>query len=352
MANLNSGYASSSSSSGEGSQRLSSVLTADSQKRQSRPSISPSPPSCYSIDTSTTSSTAQSRGLKRSNNEVKLQECGKSSNKRQKQCEDKAYAASTAFACLNKAGRKIPTIRSSCPRGLPPLSGVNMRQVTHVHSKNFSPPVFMAASLLTLNEELYSALIQATSSYYQLPSSSSTSGGGGDCDSNRTSSVTDEASSSTQEENEADRIISMGEALQITKHPRLVTLASAPFKVVHVNAAYLSLTGLPMAVVLGRPFHEIVADKAWASLQAAGGDFDLTQIHGASLKAKSLALEQADCDAVKVCVTKIGAQPSKVSHFAVELHPSANAVAASLDAPIRRAAASITAATSFGMVVA
>jgi hypothetical protein len=385
LANYNSGYASSNSSSsgssssgGEGA-----AQQQQQQQEQSRPrQQTVSPPSCYSIDRSTTSTN------KRSSSNASSGSSGNSSSssKRQKkECAERAYAASTAFACLKKAGRKIPAIRTSCPRGLPPLSAGVIHQgnaVTLVHSKDYiatTPQVLLPSLMLSSSSsscwndvELCAALIQATSSFYQIPAESSLSclqkasscNKNSDCEESNnetvTSSVTDETSSNgSSGENDVEaenKIISMGEALQITKHARLVTLASAPFNVVHVNAAYLSLTGLPSNAVLGRPFQDVLA--------AASGDddFELTQLHGASLRAKSVgggAQEQSNCHAVQICVTKIGAQPSKVSHFAVELHPSsANAadaaVDSSLDAPIRRDAAvsMTTAASSFGMVVA
>ena len=155
----------------------------------------------------------------------------------------------------------------------------------------------------------------------------------------------------------------------------IVTLASAPFNVVHVNAAYLALTNLPSASVLGRPFREVVANpESWKALvekskaigtdankQQPANEFSLTQIHGQSLDAASIANKQSDnkvASDVELFITKVGSSPEKVSHYAVELHPptldsSANIADdnnAADDQDVTTASAEAT--TDFGRVVA
>jgi PAS fold len=101
---------------------------------------------------------------------------------------------------------------------------------------------------------------------------------------------------------------------------RLVTLSFAPFTVVHVNAAYMRMTGLSSVDTLGRPFHELLEDEVLvAALQSQGEIDSLETIHDQVLQAKTASDKNGfHC---QVTVSPVGPGPQSISHFALELAP-------------------------------
>lgn len=93
-------------------------------------------------------------------------------------------------------------------------------------------------------------------------------------------------------------------------------MGSAPYSVVHVNAAYSRMTGIPSTTALGQPLHELFLDnEVSASLQSNEHTFSLGSLHSKSIKMNS-AKDMPKC---VVRVSAVGTDASSVTHFVLEI---------------------------------
>ena len=96
----------------------------------------------------------------------------------------------------------------------------------------------------------------------------------------------------------------------------LVVLGFAPYSVVHVNAAYSRMTGIPSTTALGQPLHEMFSDEAVAaSLQSCSTSVSLSNLHLQSIKMNA-AKDMPKC---VVRVSPVGSDADSVTHFVLEL---------------------------------
>jgi hypothetical protein len=95
-----------------------------------------------------------------------------------------------------------------------------------------------------------------------------------------------------------------------------VVLGFAPYSVVHVNAAYSRITGIPSTTALGQPLHEIFSDDSVAtSLQSKSQAFPLTDLHLRVIKMNA-AKDLPECI---VRVSAVGSDADSVTHYVLEL---------------------------------
>jgi hypothetical protein len=111
---------------------------------------------------------------------------------------------------------------------------------------------------------------------------------------------------------------------------RLVANSSAPFNIVHSNAAFARLTGLPSDQISGSAFSALVFEDGKGSRQASLTECIVSSSHG---KNKILRLRLGDSDSDKnkkslECQIKVSPivarktltpEVSNVSHFAIEI---------------------------------
>jgi hypothetical protein len=96
-------------------------------------------------------------------------------------------------------------------------------------------------------------------------------------------------------------------------------MSFAPFSVVHVNAAYINLTGLSSADVVGRPLGELVHDPlVAAALKTTCNSFSLSTLHRQSIRIKSKSCKSTSSK-VKVSAVPIGQSDECVTHYMLEL---------------------------------
>lgn len=101
---------------------------------------------------------------------------------------------------------------------------------------------------------------------------------------------------------------------------RLIAIAASPYTVVHVNAAYLCMSGLPSARVLGRPFEEVM-EVGTLDSDIDSEKFDFLSINELVAEAKTASSESSKCFC-KLSVTSIGA--ALATHFSIEMSPVLN----------------------------
>jgi hypothetical protein len=205
------------------------------------------------------------------------------------------FLAANAKALIEQGGFVYPTVNTSRPRIFPLQSDVDMSTVTHKYSSEYTSP-FLAdgkntsATYLGCPHEMTS-LLQSTSSYYRLepenevipaslrkvieairpcnstkrmtpldncyvegPSSDSDSWtssvtvsdndplDSNPSDGNMTNSqhvLSTGVSTMKPQSNMGNVIVPIGEALAISRRPRVIVLAQAPYTIVQVNAAFL-----------------------------------------------------------------------------------------------------------------
>jgi hypothetical protein len=106
---------------------------------------------------------------------------------------------------------------------------------------------------------------------------------------------------------------------------RLVANFSAPFNIVHSNAAFARLTGLPSHEISGSPFSSLLFEDGEDSLQASLSECLVSSSHG---KNKILHLRLGASDKSLKCQIKVSPivarktaarEVRNVSHFAIEI---------------------------------
>lgn len=112
---------------------------------------------------------------------------------------------------------------------------------------------------------------------------------------------------------------------------RLITLAMAPFKIVHVNVAFTSFTGWNAAEVLGRDLHQLVKGDpiVLAALQTTSQSFCLSNLNGRDVlfaknletasvsKVSALPIEHSNVE--RPSLSSKSNELNRVTHFVVEL---------------------------------
>jgi len=169
-------------------------------------------------------------------------ERAKKNRKIQGQIQEMNYLATTAKADIARGEKHVPVVRTQCPRTLASMAGVDMTKVQLVTSNKLTSPFLTAQSggppiVSPMERDNYygdiNDMIQSCSSFYQLPIQLEETklSSAADTESS-TSSVTDTESEecnevSTEEEdpsrtNNDASLITMGEALSISRQPRYV----------------------------------------------------------------------------------------------------------------------------------
>lgn len=101
-----------------------------------------------------------------------------------------------------------------------------------------------------------------------------------------------------------------------------MVLASAPFTVVHVNAAYLQLSGLASVRLLGQPFQDLILDGKWTAAMShtdtEGNGFDLRNLHKQEVKART-GVQKGSPLQCMVTASPIGVSADRITHFALVL---------------------------------
>ncbi|GKY95584.1 hypothetical protein MPSEU_000519700 [Mayamaea pseudoterrestris] len=111
-------------------------------------------------------------------------------------------------------------------------------------------------------------------------------------------------------------VVNLGSALALSNQARVVVLGFAPYSVVHVNAAYSRMTGIPSTTALGQPLHEIFFDDAAAAtLHSKDNNFTLSSLHLQAIKMNS-AKDMPKC---VVRVSPVGSDGASVTHFVLEI---------------------------------
>jgi hypothetical protein len=114
---------------------------------------------------------------------------------------------------------------------------------------------------------------------------------------------------------------------------RLVATSSAPYTVVHANAAFARLTGLGSGQILGQPFYELLSQVAQQGASINNHHVDLPGYAASSgigsnrtlpMRQISAGQEKALVCQIKVLAivgrkTDIGADVSQVTHFAIDV---------------------------------
>lgn len=103
----------------------------------------------------------------------------------------------------------------------------------------------------------------------------------------------------------------------------MITLATSPFVVVHVNLAFTLLTSQSSTKILGQPLHQLLEDPViQAALQTSCERFSLRILQDQTIKVR--ALNRKDPTPCKVAVSTIGQDASSTTHYALELEDLGN----------------------------
>lgn len=317
-----------------------------------------------------------------------------SSKKARKVLEELNYQAATAVETLKQGNLPVPVLRTNRPRSwAAQQKGVDMTAVSHAYAKTVqeSPFLFPATDkkiskqydIVTAN--LISSIVQNCSTFYKIPPPPASAATApkresrSKCQQNEqrdqqeqmsdddasstgsTSSVTDDqddgtydspgqqqSSKSKEKKQQGPRSILISEALSLCNQPRLVTLSTPPFTIVHVNAAYTRLTGATSCSVLGQPLKTLVNDNNKSFMmenqQQQGVQCEdepsLTSLHNDILSFKTNSKHDGESQRCKVTVACVGSQQEvqkqhllssrrkatmKSTHFVLDLEKSRDA---------------------------
>mmetsp|Transcript_12090 Transcript_12090/g.17187 ORF Transcript_12090/g.17187 Transcript_12090/m.17187 type:complete len:432 (+) Transcript_12090:233-1528(+) len=216
--------------------------------------------------------------------------------KRQK-LQEKEYEASNVRADLKKAGMAYPSITVGRSRVIP-LGKVDMSKVELVHSKNVESSPFLTEALpksyttyfasnigfasckfASQTMEAYRSRSDRQDNASEVASTASNSSltlSDNESDDNSSPEVSinprldDAVMTNLDEKSDYSSIkdphqascgpsFSIEEALTPLSEPRLVTLSSKPYTVVHVNAAFTRMTGMKSDCVIGNSLWKILA---------------------------------------------------------------------------------------------
>lgn len=254
---------------------------------------------------------------------------GKISTKRRRMIELE-FAAHNVKAELSQAGIEMQEPRVKAPRLLPPCSNVDMSSVTLMKSSDFAKLDLRTVGCTWIQNNRsdicfnsISSLTQACRDFYQLPCTESKIAFA-DCsdDGSTTTSSVSGSGSGSEDEEPSKPFMAMCEALSLCKQPRIVVLSSSPFTVVHVNAAYLQLTGLSSVRLLGQPLQDLLLDGKWTAAlsrtKSDGSDFDLRQMNKRVVKTRT-GTQKGSPMQCTVSASPIGVAADRITHFALVL---------------------------------
>ncbi|KAG7359895.1 hypothetical protein IV203_034993 [Nitzschia inconspicua] len=301
--------------------------------------------------------------------------------KRQK-TNDMCFAATTAGDDLERAGMEFKTVNREMEEvQVPGTQGssfrIKLKGVRLIHSKEVSGPLISSNVSKNTTVGDYMELFRAIRDYYPTPSRAhmksleQTPNRDGSSSSD-TSSVSDTESDSESDNinngrhdqllflpprvedsldqtkvakwniaetisspcnviSSASNVTTMAESLQLSKEPRLVTLSTEPYSIIHANAAFMRLSGRDHNdPVLGTSFRNLLDPEANDSLD----DVNLTSCMVSSssgsfsklfLRPKASTLQDqipVECSMrVSPIVERktLNREVTTVSHFAIEL---------------------------------
>jgi hypothetical protein len=283
-------------------------------------------------------------------------------NERSKRCKlnEERYDASIARETLKKSGKQVRPIETE--RSRIALGKVDMSRVKLVRSKDVeSSPFLIPASqpFTQINydfatESVYNTLVESCRRAYELldavdtESESTSSFSDTDSDDSQGCSkemiaikpriddvapiVAQPAISASVAEPEVSTLpavtMAMEEALTVCNFSRLMTLATAPYTVVHYNAACGRLTGLSSASMLGKPLFNSLGNPESISLascaeSSAGGKHVPFSVVGKDKKTIECLMK------VTPIVSSVQSAP-KVTHYAVDFTVMGDGTNASL----------------------
>lgn len=247
------------------------------------------------------------------------------------------YIAHMARHEISRAGLPYPKINPKKSKILP--SSVDFSKVTLIHSKDFArtsrKPVSAAPSpwnvTLTMSPDMcvsaLQSLIKSCSAHYNgvsNPPMSTVSPFAKKVSSSEMEEDTSDVASTTSSVTEdgvedapppaRTSTISMGQALSISKQPRVIVIAEAPYTLVHCNAAFLEMTGVSSSKVLGHPLVDALDEQTL--------DFgrDFGNLHNQSLHMRcSSSRVPSGNITCRARLSPIGVQLETVTHYSIEL---------------------------------
>ncbi|CAB9522981.1 expressed unknown protein [Seminavis robusta] len=116
--------------------------------------------------------------------------------------------------------------------------------------------------------------------------------------------------------------IAMGNALENSSEPRLVTLSFAPFIIIHVNAAYSRMTGLAAKDVLGKAFRDVFKDKRCKAMAAHVSS--LASMHGQLTSISTIRQDKRCHCSLKVSHVGDPNDKTPATHCMIALQPTNN----------------------------
>ena len=250
--------------------------------------------------------------------------------------EETNYLAATAKLELVRQGLKIPEVRKASPRLIPRDLNIDMTHVDHVYSTSDDPSIIfrgpenfaIAATGLSSESFMYvdeslPLLLKSCQSFYREKKGDPTPKDTINSESS-TSSVTSDpegSGESSQEEELVPIFSSIGDALSLSKEARIVTLSEEPFMVVHVNAAFSRMTGLPSIRIQGKELRDLIEGESL--LQALSSAFPTLTTSTIRFKRSKTstwgANSKKNSQSYKVIISPVGAPDESPTHLVIGL---------------------------------
>ena len=287
-------------------------------------------PPVFSIDFLSRNKKRESRGTPASERSKRLK------------VQEMNYSAATAKSELTRAGLKVPLLKKE-----------SMKVVDHRYSSAVADSPYLYSNAAPKMDDVspLASIIDSCDAFYaalpKIPAATESD----NSQQNRspseyessTSSVTDNdenSDSSVSGEEAKTKVVSMGEALSLSKEARyvtsgsalpqfsrnahilfcsVITLSQAPYTVIHVNATFTKLTGLPSVKALGRPFKDLIEnDNMLRILEQSSQTLSSTIVHDQGMK-KRTQTKKPEYVPCTISVSPVGSPYQAATHLAMEL---------------------------------